>query len=259
MTISVDGKIILVTGAAGGIGRSVCKSLRDAGAIVYASDISNAGEDIQADDYFKHDVSQASDWQHVRVQVERKHDRLDGLVNAAAISIVESVEGTALEEWRRVQSTNVESILIGTQTMLPLLKVSGSANKTGASIVNFSSVGGVRGAAFNSAYCASKASVSLFSKSCAHEFATLGYNIRVNTVHPGGVDTPMMQNIMQKYVEYGAAPDYEQAKAGVAARHPLGRLAQSDEIGGSIVYLCSDSASFVTGSELMVDGGYSAI
>jgi len=259
MTISVDGKIILVTGAAGGIGRSVCKSLSDAGAIVYASDIPNAAEGIQADDYFKHDVSLSSDWEHVRLQIESKHNRLDGLINAAAISIVESVEGTTLEEWRRVQSTNVESILIGTQTMLPLLKASGSANQNGASIVNFSSVGGVRGAAFNSAYCASKASVTIFSKSCAHEFAALGYNIRVNTVHPGGVDTPMLQNIIKKYVEFGAAPDYDQAKAGVEARHPLGRLAKPEEIGGSVVYLCSDAASFVTGSEMMIDGGFTAI
>jgi NAD(P)-dependent dehydrogenase (short-subunit alcohol dehydrogenase family) len=259
MTIRLDHTIALVTGAAGGIGRAVCAALNDAGAIVLASDLAPQATVPGAVDYRQHDVSSAADWAGIAAEIRRRYGRLDALVNAAAICQVSSIEETTLEEWRRVQSVNVESMLIGTQAMLPLLKESGRTRKGGASIVNFSSVGGQRGAAFTAAYCTSKGAVKLFSKSAAIEFGVLKYNIRVNSVHPGGIHTPMMHAIIDRYVQLGAVPSREAAEAGVIAAHPIGRLGEPEEIGGGVVYLCSPEASFVTGSEFVIDGGFTAV
>ena len=125
MTIRLDHTIALVTGAAGGIGRAVCAALNDAGAIVLASDLAPQATVPGAVDYRQHDVSSAADWAGIAAEIRRRYGRLDALVNAAAICQVSSIEETTLEEWRRVQSVNVESMLIGTQAMLPLLKESG--------------------------------------------------------------------------------------------------------------------------------------
>jgi NAD(P)-dependent dehydrogenase (short-subunit alcohol dehydrogenase family) len=101
--------------------------------------------------------------------------------------------------------------------------------------------------------------VKLYSKSAAIEFAALKYNIRVNSLHPGGIQTEMLHSMMQRYVDLGAAPSVEACAAGISARHPLGRMGTPQEMGGGVVYLCSTDASFVTGSEFVIDGGFSAI
>lgn len=258
MSLRLDDKVILVTGASGGIGREICAALKSAKALVVAADLA-ASADVPCASYHQLDVCNTEQWARAAAFVESEYGRLDGLVNNAGISLVGSIEGTAIEEWRRIQAVNVESIVIGLQAMLPQLKTAGASNKSGASVVNLSSIGGLRGAAFNSAYCASKAAVKNFSKSAAHEFAAMGYNIRVNSVHPGGVDTPMLSSIIQSYVDAGIAPSYDEAAAGIKARHVLGRLGTPDEIAGGVVYLCSDAASFVTGSELVIDGGFTSI
>jgi NAD(P)-dependent dehydrogenase (short-subunit alcohol dehydrogenase family) len=259
MTIRLDDTIALVTGAAGGIGRGVCAALHAAGATVIATDIVREASIPGTAAYHCHDVASAPDWARVAGEVKARYGRLDALVNGGAICIVKSVETTTLEEWRRVQAVNVESILLGTQAMLPLLRESGKTRPGGAAIVNFSSVGGLRGGGFCAAYCASKAAVSLFTKSAAIEFAALKYNIRVNSVHPGGIRTKMLNDIMDRYVELGAVASREIAEATVIAAHPIGRLGNPEELGGGVVYLCSSSASFVTGSELVIDGGFTSI
>jgi NAD(P)-dependent dehydrogenase (short-subunit alcohol dehydrogenase family) len=258
-TLRLDDTIALVTGAAGGIGRAVVHAMHTAGAHVIATDLAPTANIEGAADYLQHDVTSESDWARIAKAIEARHGRLDALVNAAAIVSVASIEATSLERWRRIQSVNVESILIGSQAMLNLLRESGRARPGGASIVNFSSVGGLRGAAFTAAYCTSKGAVKLFTKSAAIEFGALGYNIRVNSVHPGGIHTDMLNSMMQSYVDLGAAPDVTTVAAGIAARHPLKRCGDPAEIGGGVVYLCSPAASFVTGSELVIDGGFTAI
>lgn len=255
MSISLNNVVAVVTGARGGIGREVVRAMKEAGATVVATDMSAPG-DVGADHALAHDVTNVDDWQAVADLVGRKYGRLDALVNVAAISIVASIEETPLEEWRRIHQVNVESVIVGVQTLLPLLKEGGKARASGASIVNFSSVGGIKGAPFNGAYCTSKAAVKMLSKCMGAEFAALGYNIRANSVHPGGIDTPMLQSIMQRYVDLGAVPSIEASMQGVVAAHPIGRLGRPEEMAGGVVYLCSDAASFVTCSEFMMDGGY---
>ncbi|NKJ02756.1 SDR family oxidoreductase [Novosphingobium sp. SG707] len=255
MSISLNNVVAVVTGARGGIGREVVRAMKEAGATVVATDMVAPG-DVGADHALAHDVTDVGDWQAVADLVAREYGRLDALVNVAAISIVASIEETPLEEWRRIHQVNVESVIVGVQTLLPMLKEGGKARASGASIVNFSSVGGIKGAPFNGAYCTSKAAVKMLSKCMGAEFAALGYNIRANSVHPGGIDTPMLQSIMQRYVDLGAVPSIEASMQGVVAAHPIGRLGRPEEMAGGVVYLCSDAASFVTCSEFMMDGGY---
>ena len=259
MTIKLDDSVVLVTGAAGGIGSALCRALADAGATVIGTDLAEKADVPGIGAYFRHDVTSEADWARIAAEIKKRHGRLDALVNNAAIAQVASIEETSLAAWRKIQAVNVESILIGTQAMLELLKISGKTRKGGASIVNFSSVGGLRGAAFTAAYCTSKGAVKLFSKSAAIEFGALRYNIRVNSVHPGGIDTGMLASMMARYVELGAVPSVKEAEAGIIAQHPIGRMGKPEELGGGVVYLCSTASSFVTGCELVIDGGFTAI
>lgn len=260
MTIALDNVVALVTGANGGIGRELIKAMKAAHAHVIATDLApEAIDGLGADAYFQHDVTSEADWRRIADAVQSQHGRLDALVNNAGISIVGRIEDTPLAEWHRVNAVNVDSIIIGTQAMLPLLKAGGKARAGGASIINFSSVGGLRGSAFNGAYCTSKAAVKMLSKCLGAEFAALGYNIRVNSVHPGGIDTGMLGSIMDRYVELGAVPSREVALQGIVANHPIGRMGRPEEMGGGVVYLCSEAASFVTCSEFVMDGGFSQV
>ncbi|WP_156680935.1 SDR family oxidoreductase [Sphingomonas profundi] len=252
MTNPLEGSVALVTGASGGIGAATVAAIRAAGGEAIATDVR------ESEGVIAHDVTSEADWQRIADMIAEKHGRLDCLVNNAGISIVESVESNSLAAWRRVQAINVESILIGLQATLPLLKTSGKTRFGGASVVNFSSVGGLYGAAFNSAYCASKAAVNLFSKCSAIEFAALGYNIRVNAMHPGGVETPMIDSIIQRYVDVGAIPSVAVGRAGTIADHPIGRMGNPEEIANGVVFLLSPAASFMTASSMVIDGGFTA-
>ena len=254
----LTGQIALVTGAGGGIGRAICAAMTEAGATVYATDLAETGDGIEAAHYLRHDVTSEADWTRVAGEIAGQHGRLDALVNNAGWSIVESIADTPLATWRRVQAINVESVLLGLHACMPMLREAGATRAGGASVVNFSSVGGLRGAAFNAAYCSAKGAVTLFTKSAAHEYGALKWPIRVNSVHPGGIDTAMMQGILDRYAELNGGTS-EAARAGVEARHPLGRLGDPAEIAGGVVFLCSPAASFMTGSELVIDGGFTAI
>lgn len=255
MTPSLANTVALVTGAAGGIGAATVAAMREAGAEVIATDL-RAPEGGTLN--LVQDVTSPIGWHELAGVVERRYGRLDCLINNAGIALVSTIEENSLEDWRRMMAVNVESMLLSLKAMLPLLRKSGQTRSGGASVVNLSSVGGIGGAPLMAAYCASKGAVRLFSKSAATEFAALKYNIRVNSVHPGGIETNMMDEIITRYVGLGVAPDRQTARAGVDAQHPLGRWGRPEEIAGGIVYLCSPAASFVTGSELVIDGGFTA-
>jgi NAD(P)-dependent dehydrogenase (short-subunit alcohol dehydrogenase family) len=259
MTIALPDTIAVVTGAAGGIGRALVKALKAAGATVIATDMPASAEIDGADHYLQHDVTSEAGWREVEAFVRGHYGRLDVLVNNAGISIVTKIEDTPLSEWHRVNAVNVDSVIIASQVLLDLLKAGGKARPGGASIINFSSVGGLRGAAFNAAYCTSKAAVKMLTKCMGAEYAALGYNIRVNSVHPGGVETPMIFSIIDRYVELGAVPSREVSIAGMNQRHPIGRMGRPDEMGGIVVFLASEAASFATCDEFAIDGGFSQV
>ncbi len=259
MPVSVDGLVILVTGANGGIGRAICAELSAGGAAVIATDLAENARDVTCDTYHQHDVTDPDAWARVAADIAARHGRLDALVNNAGISIVSSIEDNSLEDWRRIFAVNVESILLGQQAMLPLLKEGGKQRGHGAAIVNMCSIAGQVGSAFNAAYCATKGAVNTFTKSAAIEFAALSYNIRVNSVHPGAVDTDMYTAIMQRYVDMGLIESIEKGREGIVAAHPLGRAGQPEEVASAVLFLCSDASSYATGSALNVDGGYTAM
>ena len=263
MDSDLSGTVALVTGAGGGIGVAVCVAFLEAGATVIATDTAaGLARCAQGQDSRQVcqplDVTREDDWCTVADYVDREFGRLDILVNGAGISIVGKLEDTSLAEWRRCQAINVDGTFLGIRSCAGLLRRSANLRKGGASVINFSSVGGLAGAPFNAAYCTSKGAVRLLTKSAALEFSALGDAIRVNSIHPGGVQTEMIDGIVRRYVEMGVAPSMQVAGDNVSKMHPIGRIAMPCEIADAVLFLASSASSFVHGAELVVDGGFTA-
>ena len=230
-------KIVLVTGAAGAIGSAVTGAIGRAGGTAIASDLAG---DVTLD------VTSESDWQRVTDEIGERHGRLDGLVNAAGIVAVGSVEQLDFATWRKVLAVNLDGAFLGCKYALPLLR------KCGGSIVNLSSVSGLVGGHNLTAYNASKGGVSLLTKSVALYGARLTPPVRCNAVCPAFVEGPMVEAIAQ------SARDPQAAKQKLPRDIPLGRLAKPAEIADLCVYLLSNEAAFVTGADLPIDGGLTA-
>lgn len=259
------GKTALITGAARGLGAETARTLGKAGAAVVLTDIlTEAGqataEALAADGidarFLAHDVTSEADWKRVVAATVAACGGLDILVNNAGIEVVHMLSDTSLEIFEKVMQVNSTGTFLGMKTAVEAMKPGGSAGKGGA-IVNLSSIAGLSGFAGVTAYCASKGAVRLMTKAVALECAALGYGIRVNSVHPGLIMTAMGKAAVEHFVSAGLVPDEESAAAIFAARQPLGDGRPSD-IAEAILYLSSDAARWVTGTELAVDGGFSA-
>ena len=194
------------------------------------------------------DISKTIDIKNFLAKLSAQNVYIDILVNNAGIELVKPIEDIDLSEWQSVQNINVDGVFLGCKTLLALLKKTGLQAKTGASIINISSVAGIVAFANQLAYNTSKGAVRHLSKSLAVEFAEKRYNIRVNSVHPGYADTPLTKPLFAN----------EDALALRLNKVPLGRIGTADEIANGIIYLASDESSFVTGSELVIDGGMTA-
>lgn len=259
----LSGKVVLITGAASGIGLAAARALAAGGGAVIATDINAAAleENYSASDgairTLAQDVTSADDWARVVADVRSREGRLDALVNNAGVMLTKGFADTSLAEFRQVMTINVESIWLGCQAALPLLSETAGTSAHGGSIVNISSIYGQIAGPMHAAYCASKGAVRLLTKSLAVELAPK--KIRVNSIHPGPVATPLGLGGLEDVVRSGRLPDLETAKAAVAQKFPLGRWAVADDIAGSIVFLASDDARFMTGSEMTIDGGFSTI
>ncbi len=234
-------KIVLVTGAGGAIGGAVTAAVRNAGGIVIASDLSSA----KNTDAFL-DVTSEADWQRVTADVESKYGRLDGLVNAAGIAVVGSIEKTDFTTWKRVLSVNLDGTFLGCKYAFPLLR------KKGGAIVNLSSVLGLVGSSNLTAYNASKGGVSLLTKSVALNGARYRPSVRCNAVCPAFIDGAMVEGIA------GNTKNPQAVHQRLIADIPLGRLGQPDEVAKLCVFLLSDDAAFVTGADFPIDGGLTA-
>jgi 3(or 17)beta-hydroxysteroid dehydrogenase len=237
----LEGKIVLVTGAVGAIGAAVAAAVRDAGGTAIASDLADrSGTDVVLD------VASEADWQRVTADIARTHGRLDGLVNAAGIVAVGSVEKLDFATWRRVLSVNLDGAFLGCKYAMPLLR------KKGGSIVNLSSVSGLVGGHNLAAYNASKGGVSLLSKSVALHGARLAPPVRCNAICPAFLEGPMVDQIA------GGTKEPETVKRRLALDIPLQRLGQPAEVADLCVFLLSDQAAFITGADLPIDGGLTA-
>lgn len=262
MTLSLEGRTALVTGCTGGIGREISRTLAEADATVVGADLpaTAAGwaEATGAAAYRSLDVTDEGQWVDTIAAIDRDHGALDILVHVAGIVIVEKLEAMSLEQWRRQMAVNVDGPFLGTKAAAQLLQRTGVNRPFGTSVIIISSVAGLIGSPLHTGYCASKGAVRLFGKACAMEFSALGYKIRVNTVHPSGVRTGMVDHIMSRFVEHGFAPSVEAATQQTVAAHPMGRMADPIDIAKAVRYLASDESGYMHGSELVVDGGYTA-
>lgn len=252
----VEGKIALVTGGRRGLGEASAVMLAREGAKVAISDRKEEGADRvlsaiasaggQAT-FIQQDVAKEEDWQRTIDQVLKRFGRLDVLVNNAGVGAGKNVEDLTLEDWRWVMSVNLDGVFLGTKYAIATMKKTG-----GGSIINMSSIEGMVGDRRLPAYDASKGGVRIFSKAAALHCAQARYNIRVNSLHPGFIDTPMVTGFVK------AQGDATAARKELEMLHPVGHLGQPDDVAYAVVYLACDESKFVTGSELVVDGGFTA-
>ncbi len=251
----VRGKVAIVTGGASGIGRACAMLLAREGASVVITDVDDgAGERAARETqaygdamFVRHDVAREADWRAALDATIARHGRLDVLVNNAGIGTPGSIEATTLQAWQAMMSVNSDGVFLGCKHAIEVMKRSG-----GGSIVNLSSILGIIGDGGAIAYSASKGAVRLLTKSAALYCAHRGYGIRVNSVHPGFIWTPMVEGLVNN------ARDPARAKERLEHVQPLGRMGKPEDVAYAVLYLASDESSFVTGAELVIDGGVTA-
>ena len=231
-------KIILIIGATGAVGSAVAEMVRAGGGLAVSTDLAGADLDL--------DVTSEADWQRIVAEISERHGRLDGLVNAAGIVALGSIEKLDFATWRRVLAINLDGTFLGCKYAFPLLK------ERGGSIVNLSSVSGLVGGHNLAAYNASKGGVSLLTKSVALLGARNKPPIRCNAVCPAFLEGPMVDDIAR------TARDPASAMEKMSAEIPIGRMGKPDEVAALCVYLLSDEAAFITGADLPIDGGLTA-
>ncbi|WP_029890113.1 glucose 1-dehydrogenase [Polycyclovorans algicola] len=251
----VAGKVALITGGGKGLGEATAHLLAREGAKIAVSDLdTKAGKAVAAAInkaggeaiFIQQDVTDETRWPKVIAQVKKKLGGLHVLVNSAGIAIFGSAEDTPLDDWRNVLSVNLDAVYLGTQHGIKAMK-----DGVG-SIINISSAMGLVADANLAAYNASKGGVRLFSKSAALHCGQSGYKVRVNSVHPGYIWTPMVSGAL------ATIGDVDEGRKTLDAKHPIGYVGEPNDVAYGILYLASDESKFVTGSELVIDGGYTA-
>ncbi|KHS43861.1 MULTISPECIES: glucose 1-dehydrogenase [Novosphingobium] len=239
------GKIAFVTGGASGLGEAIARAYASEGASVIIADIDTANGEVLATALgarFVHlDVTQEASWAKALAPFER----IDVLVNNAGITTLGSIEEITLDQFRHELDIDVLGVFMGTQAVLPKMKAHGG------SIINMSSLSGVKASANLVAYNAAKAAVTLMTKSCALHFAEKGYGIRCNSIHPGAIHTPIIDKVLAQ------SDDPDALYQSFVDVHPVKRLGKPEEIAAMAVFLASDASAFATGAEFRVDGGAS--
>jgi 3(or 17)beta-hydroxysteroid dehydrogenase len=260
--LSVRDKRVLISGAASGIGKATAHLFAREGAWVYITDVDSNGAERTARE-IRHaggqarwralDVTREDQWGRAIDDIVLEWEGLDVLVANAGINLSQSVTHTTLEDWRRLMEVNVDGVFLGVKHAIWAMRRTG-----GGSIVVVSSASGVKATPGGAAYAASKAAVSQFAKCAALECARDRDGIRINTIVPGGVETPMWTET-DLWKDLASGPHGETlAWRTLASSTPLERFATPGEIARCILFLASDASSYMTGSELVVDGGYTA-
>lgn len=257
----VDGKVAIVTGGGSGLGEASSELLAKAGASVVVTDIDEEAARHTADiirqsggaaNAYQQDVTDAEKWREIVDSTVAEYGSLDILVNNAGISGagLGPMEDLPLGDWHSVMKVNLDAVFLGCQQAIKAMK------ETGGSIINISSIMGIVGGG-GAAYNASKGGVRLLTKSVAVYCGTNGYNIRCNSIHPGYIWTPMVRSIVDVVEELEGSEDA--LREMLVEKHPIGRLGVPDDIAKGVLFLASDDSSFMTGSELVIDGGYTAV
>jgi len=257
----VEGKVALVTGAANGIGRSAALVLAREGAKIVATDLQDdKGEDLLRElrtagcecAYYHHDVTLEEDWQSVVAQIRTRFGRLDVLVNNAGIGLSGPVVDMAFADWKRQVAVNLDGVFLGVKHSLPLMRQGG-----GGSIINVSSIAGIKASPNVSGYCATKGGVRLFTKSVALECAAAKDGVRVNSLHPGITETAIWDTLIVADGSNGGRERGPTLDKLTERAVPLGYKAAPEDIANGILWLASDESRYVTGTELVIDGGRS--
>lgn len=267
---ALAGKVALVTGAARGLGMASAIGLAREGARVVVTDLradegqavvdAIAGEGGEAL-FVSHDVTQEDQWEAAIAKAEEAYGALHVLVNNAGVAPTgEYLENLALEDWHKVIAIDLDSVFLGCKHGIRTIKKYATKEAADGSIINISSVMGMVGFPRNADYNAAKGGVRIMTKVAALECAELGYGIRVNSIHPGFIDTPLVRDAVDEGTK---RPDAVLQSANemidmLAMAHPLGKLGDARDIGDAVVFLASNRSRFVTGTELVVDGGYTA-
>jgi NAD(P)-dependent dehydrogenase (short-subunit alcohol dehydrogenase family) len=250
-------KIALVTGGGSGLGEATCHRFAQEGAHVLVADIDlSAAQRVVAAilaqggraEAQHQDVTDEARWKSLMADVMVRHGQLDILVNNAGIVFTGTAEDTTLDMWRKTQAVNMEAVFLGTREAILVMK------ERGGSIINMSSIEGIIGEPMTAAYNASKGGVRIFSKSAALHCANNGYRIRVNSVHPGVIRTPMVELAFTRMNPADVAP----LQARLEAQIPLGHWGEPIDIANGVLFLASDESRYMTGAELVIDGGYTA-
>jgi len=246
----LEGKTALVTGAASGIGLQTSIRLAEEGALVMMTDINHEEGLQQAEKlganatFLKLDITEEEEWISVLDETVKRFDRLDILVNSAGMVLIADVEQITLEDWRKVHAVNLDGTFLGCKHGVRVMKEFGAG-----SIINLSSVSGMIGGFNLAAYNSSKGAVRMLTKSVALHCARAGYGIRCNSIHPTFIETPMLESMILD------SPDPEKARQTLVRQVPLRRIGKPDDVANMIVYLASDESTFVTGTEMVIDGG----
>ena len=253
----VENKVAIVTGAASGLGFAAAQKLMDEGAKVILTDINEEVINSMPErlsnysetqfDTAVHDVANEDSWINVIENAENHFGKINVLVNSAGISLGADVVSTDFEIWKKVHQVNLDSVFLGCKYAVPIMSKSGQG-----SIINLSSISGIVAGWNTAAYNSSKAGVRLLSKSVALYCAKKGYDVRCNSVHPAFVDTPILDPLKQAFGE-------ENAVAKLSRQIPMNKIGDTDDVSFAILYLASDESKFMTGTEIVLDGGLSAM
>ena len=263
----LEGKVAVVTGAGAGIGEACARMFAQAGAAVMLSDINieaceriaielnDKGLEAKA---MRLDVTNEADWAALKQALKNWKNRWDVLLNNAGIYIGGMLEDNTIAQVSKINQINIESVFLGTRAAVECMKP-GAMFGSGGSIINLSSIAGLVGVPGHSIYGATKGAVRSLTKHSAVEFAKFGYGVRVNSLHPGLIQTAMGDQALQDFVDIGVVANVDEAAALLkSAMIPLGRLGNVQDIANAALFLASDASSYVTGIELTVDGGFCA-
>ncbi|MFA5362944.1 MAG: SDR family NAD(P)-dependent oxidoreductase [Candidatus Omnitrophota bacterium] len=259
----LEGKVSIITGAASGIGEAAAVLFAQEGCTVIAADIAveqggrvsgaikgNGG----ACEFIEHDAANEDSWKELVAETMNRYGRLDILVNSAGIGFAKAIVDMSYDEWQKVMKVNLDSVFLGLKYCVGAIRKNGR----GGAIINVSSAAAIVAVPGASAYCASKAGMLFLTKSAALESAAAKDGIRINSVLPGSVDTPLWKksNWWREFSQSHGGDD--KAMEFMAGGLPLKRMAKPEEIASGILYLASEESTYVTGTELVIDGGYSA-
>ena len=248
----VKGKIALITGGASGIGKAAAILLAEEGAQIIVSDINVKSANETANEIgnsaiaYEHDVTDEGSWKILLSKIKHKFGHINILVNCAGIAMIGNIEETTLEDWKNIHAVDLDSIFLGCKTALPIMVDNGPG-----SIINLSSISGIIAGHNLAAYNSAKAGVRHLTKSIALHCAKKKYDIRCNSVHPAFINTNMLDDILQK-------GNREESLERLSRQVPLGRIGEVKDVAWAIVYLASEESKFMTGAEIVLDGGLSA-